>query len=249
MREGFLFGRGACDMKGGLAAMLTVADTFRRTGVPFSGTLAFSVVCDEETGGDHGTGALVDAGHLTADMAIVAEPSDFALSVSEGTMIWLTLSSRGRGTHTVNSDGTGNALENLARAVVSLGELRDELALQHPTDPPKLTTNVIAGGTKVNIVPDTCQAMVDFRFAPHLDLDVEGALALIDERLEQLRTARSDFDVSYTWTAKPGFLQPEDSVIVGIVEGVVREVLGREPEWWHRYGATPSPSYGQSMAP
>ena len=73
-------------------------------------------------------------------MAIVAEPSDFALSVSEGTMIWLTLRSHGRRTHTVNSDGTCNALENLARAVVELADLRDSspraTRTTRPSSPP-----------------------------------------------------------------------------------------------------------------
>ena len=64
IRDGALYGRGACDMKGGLAAVLAVAEVFATTRTPFAGTLLLAIVCDEETGGDRGTGALLDGGHI-----------------------------------------------------------------------------------------------------------------------------------------------------------------------------------------
>ena len=235
IRNGTLYGRGACDMKGGLAAMLTVADVMNKTKANFNGSLLFTVVSDEETGGEKGTGLLVDQGHIDADMAIVAEPSDFKLSISEGALIWLTFTSRGTRTHTVNSTGAVNAVENMARMSVELINLRDELVTKYPDDPPKLTTNTITGGLKVNIVPDHCEANVDFRFAPNLGFDISQALTMIDERLRALKQRHPSFDVTYRYEAKEGFVQPEKTPIVRLIQEATRDVLGHEAQWWRRY--------------
>src|SRR5438270_2287323 len=75
VRDGRLYGRGACDMKGGIAAMVLAAETLAKLGVDLQGDLIIATNTDEESSGAGGT-ALVERG-IAADAAIVTEPTGF----------------------------------------------------------------------------------------------------------------------------------------------------------------------------
>lgn len=236
IRDGRLHGRGAADMKGGLAATLEVAHVFADLGVTPTGTLLWSVVADEEAGGEHGTGFLCDQGLLDADYALVAEPSEFRLSVSENALLWLRFETRGVQEHTINRAQAVNAVEAMITVAQALMAIRDDLAhLHHPNlGHPILTINTFNGGLKTNIVPDRCTMDVDFRFPAGLGLDVAAARARIDEALDALRAADPTLDVHYEAHGKDGFEQPEDSVIVHMIQRAHERVLGTPATWWRR---------------
>jgi len=236
IRDGRLHGRGAADMKGGLAATLEVAHAFADLGVTPTGTLLWSVVADEEAGGDHGTGFLCEQGLLDADYALVAEPSEFRLSVSENALLWLRFETRGVQEHTINRAKAVNAVEGMLAVSRALLDIRDDVAnLHHPNlGRPILTINTFNGGLKTNIVPDRCTMDVDFRFPAGLGLDVASARGRIDEALEALRVADPTLDVRYEAHGKDGFEQPEDSEIVRLIQRAHERALGTQAEWWRR---------------
>jgi acetylornithine deacetylase/succinyl-diaminopimelate desuccinylase family protein len=243
--DGKLFGRGSCDMKGGLAAIVSVAEVFRKSGIVPRGTLLYSIVVDEETGGKKGTGYLVENGHIKADMAVVAEPSDFRMSVSEGGVLWFELTTHGTRTHTINRRGAVNAVEKMARVITALEGLRDELGKIEHEDygSPILSINAVHGGLKTNIVPDECTANVDFRFPPGIGITPDDAINKIENLLESLK--RNDrelkIDSAFNVIAHP-FEQSEDIEIVSLVKAATREVLGHEAEWWRRGKRTVIPT-------
>jgi acetylornithine deacetylase/succinyl-diaminopimelate desuccinylase-like protein len=74
---------------------------------------------DEETGGQKGTGYLVENQILKADMAIVAEPSDFTMSIAEPGIVWVELVTHGTQTHTINRKNAINPVEKMAKAIVA----------------------------------------------------------------------------------------------------------------------------------
>ena len=236
IRDGRLHGRGAADMKGGLAATLEVAHVFADLGVTPTGTLLWSVVSDEEAGGEHGTGFLCDQGVIDADYALVAEPSEFRLSVSENALLWLRFQTTGVQEHTINRAKAVNAVEGMLAVAQAMLLIRDEVAhLHHPNlGHPILTINTFNGGLKTNIVPDRCTMDVDFRFPAGLGLDVTSAKARIDTALDALRAADPSLNVRYEAHGKDGFEQPEDSAIVGLIRRAHERVLGVPAEWWRR---------------
>ena len=236
IRDGRLHGRGAADMKGGLAATIEVAHVFADLDVTPTGTLLWSVVADEEAGGDHGTGFLCERALIDADYAVVAEPSEFRLSVSENALLWLRFETRGVQEHTINRRSAVNAVEAMVAVARALLDIRDEVAhLHHPNlGHPILTINTLNGGLKTNIVPDRCTMDVDFRFPAGLGLDVASARARIDRALDELRAADPTLDVRYEEHGKDGFEQPEDSEIVRLIRRAHERVLGTPAEWWRR---------------
>ena len=235
IEDGKLYGRGACDMKGGLAAILSVAKLFREHDIQLNGALQFAIVADEEAGGRFGTGYLVENGHIQADMAIVAEPSDFKLSVSEGGVLWMELSTRGTLTHTINAKSAINAVQKMAHVIVRLEQEAKALGdVEHEKHgSPVLTVNVVNGGLKTNLIPDECTALVDFRFPPGIDMTIPEARERIEAILDELRARDPDLEVSVVFNeiAHP-FEQEEDTAIVHALRSAAGQILGREPEWW-----------------
>lgn len=234
--DGRLWGRGAADMKGGVAAILEVAAVFAEVAPSMKGRLIWTIVSDEEAGGEHGTGLLCDGDHIAADMAIVAEPSEFRMSVSENTLMWMRFETRGRQEHTINRSQAINAVEAMVPLAAELMTFRDEISsLRHPAlGSPILTINTFHGGLKTNIVPDRCVMEVDLRYPAGLGMDIDSVRERMDATLERLRLDDSTLDIRYEIHGKPGFEQPEDTPIVRHIMKAHETVVGSPPEWWRR---------------
>ncbi|MDQ6791974.1 MAG: M20 family metallopeptidase [Candidatus Dormibacteraeota bacterium] len=163
---GRLYGRGACDMKGGLAAMLGAVFDLRWHGLePAGGLLLAAVVGEEEDSA--GTIALLEDG-LDADRAILGEPTNLELVRSNRGLINYSLAVTGASAHASSPELGRNAIVAAAHIVLELEALAGRLARDpHPTlGPPNLTVGTIHGGTRPYVVPDRCVVEVDRRVNP-----------------------------------------------------------------------------------
>src|SRR4029453_10065606 len=97
--DGALIGRGAADMKGGIASALAAVSAIRRSGVELAGRLDLHLAADEELAGLHGTKVLFERGYLDQDAAIVGEATDLNLALAERGGAWITATARGRAAH------------------------------------------------------------------------------------------------------------------------------------------------------
>ncbi len=184
IENGTLWGRGACDMKGAIAAMacamaaitrgeasvLAQIDTKHareRSCASLAGDLLFVGTVDEESG-SLGVKALVDAG-ITADYAIIGEPTSLRVAVAHKGSCFVRVSLIGRGAHGSCPEQGVNAASYAARIVSSMeDELRPRLAERTHPLLGSSTVNVgrICGGTQPNIVPETCEIEIDRRYLP-----------------------------------------------------------------------------------
>ncbi|UQS25968.1 M20 family metallopeptidase [Amycolatopsis thermalba] len=182
VRDGLLYGRGACDMKGGIAAALEGLRACRDAGVVPPATIAFHFVADEETGGRLGTEALVGSGLVKADAAVVPEPSELAVGVAERGVLMAEITVRGRAAH--GSDpGVGRSAVADAARIVSALHLADFGGHVHPLlGSPTCNVGTIAGGTAANIVAAECRLRVDRRVLPGQTR--AGALAQITRLID-----------------------------------------------------------------
>ncbi len=168
LRAGRLYGRGACDTKGSVAAMLTalcqVAESPRR---PRETEIVFAGLVDEEHA-QAGSRALARSG-FKADLAIVGEPTRGAVVTAHKGSLWLRIETRGKAAHGSKPELGINAIHRMAR-VVDLIESDYAASLKQRTHPllGHATVNVglIAGGTQPNIVPDQCWVEIDRRTLP-----------------------------------------------------------------------------------
>ena len=167
-KAGRIHGRGACDTKGSLAAMLAamtaVADRASR---PAATEILLVALIDEEHG-QQGSRALAASG-LEADLAIVGEPTGLRVVTAHKGNLWLRLTTRGRSAHGSLPHLGDNAVHTAARVVALLEteyrvllEARSHRLLGRPT----VNVGAIAGGRQPNIVPDECRLQVDRRTLP-----------------------------------------------------------------------------------
>jgi acetylornithine deacetylase/succinyl-diaminopimelate desuccinylase-like protein len=168
LKNGRVYGRGACDTKGSLAAMfaalLRVAHSGRR---PLQTEIVFAGLADEENG-QAGSRALVASG-FKADLAIVGEPTGLRVVTAHKGDVWLRLDTHGKSAHGARPELGRNAVHEMARIVHVLETAyADQLQKRRHPLLGRATVNVgsIAGGTQPNIVPSHCSITVDRRTLP-----------------------------------------------------------------------------------
>jgi succinyl-diaminopimelate desuccinylase len=166
-----IHGRGAVDMKGGVAVMLMLAERLGRVGSPFDYT--FIWYDREEVGScTSGMAALVTDHRdlIEADAAVVLEPTDGVVEAGcQGNLV-IDLEFTGRAAHTARPWTGDNAIHRAAPALLRIAghELRP-VHLDGLTYRPSLSVVGIDGGTQGNVVPDRCTAKLNFRHAADLD--------------------------------------------------------------------------------
>ncbi|HMP82433.1 MAG TPA: M20/M25/M40 family metallo-hydrolase [Verrucomicrobiota bacterium] len=168
VKSGRVYGRGACDTKGSVAAMLgALCDVARSQSRPRETEIVFAGLVDEEHA-QAGSRALAKS-RLKADLAIVGEPTGLQVITAHKGNLWLELETHGRAAHGSTPQFGHNAVHDMARIVdvlqtdyVRLLKKRRHSLLGHPT----ANVGVICGGTQANIVPDRCTIEVDRRTLP-----------------------------------------------------------------------------------
>ena len=181
-KNGRLHGRGACDTKGSVAAMLTALCELAESKIrPRETEIIFAGLIDEEHA-QAGSRALVKS-KLKADLAIVGEPTRLQVVTAHKGSLWLQLATRGRAAHGATPHLGKNAVHEMARIV---DILETDYAAQLRRRKHKLlgtaTVNVgtISGGTQPNIVPDSCSIQIDRRTLPgETDASVRREIAAL----------------------------------------------------------------------
>jgi acetylornithine deacetylase/succinyl-diaminopimelate desuccinylase-like protein len=167
-RAGRLYGRGACDTKGSVAAMLTALTALARNGRrPAHTEIVLAVTVDEE-GNQSGARALARSG-FKASLAIVGEPTRLSVVTAHKGAAWLRLKTHGRAAHGSRPELGRNAVHEMAKVVDCLEtDYAQQLRRRrHPLlGTASVNVGVIAGGRQANIVPALCTIEVDRRTLP-----------------------------------------------------------------------------------
>ena len=167
-RNGRVYGRGACDTKGSIAAMFTALSKVARSGRrPAQTEIVFAGLIDEENA-QAGSRALVAKG-FKADLAIVGEPTKLQVVTAHKGDLWLRLETRGKSAHGARPELGRNAVHEMAK-IVNLLETEYAASLRQHRHAllGQATINVgtISGGTQPNIVPAHCFITIDRRTLP-----------------------------------------------------------------------------------
>ena len=168
VREGNrLYGRGSCDTKAGLAAMMHALKILRGAGVPPEASVILVAAVDEEYA-FRGVVKFLENG-IQADGAIVAEPTGLnTVAASKGVLRW-RLRTRGRAAHSSKPHLGINAVSKMAKVLTAMEE-RFPTVFQKRHHPllgsPTVNVGVIRGGVQVNQVPDSCTIEIDRRLLP-----------------------------------------------------------------------------------
>jgi acetylornithine deacetylase/succinyl-diaminopimelate desuccinylase family protein len=222
VRDGLLYGRGACDTKGGLAAMMHALVEVKRSGVPPPCDVWVVAAADEEFAC---TGVLRLREGLTAGAAVVSEPTDLRLTLaSNGCLRW-RITVRGKAAHSSKPHLGVNAITAMVHVVAALEADRPALSsIRHPlVGSPTLNIGTIRGGTQVNAVPDCCSIEIDRRLIPGESHDL--VLAHYRGVMDRVRRERAGLEVA----VEPPLLEdyafetPPQSAIAQLTAQVLRE--------------------------
>jgi len=190
---GRLYGRGAQDMKGGVAAMIDAARVVAERGLG-RGRLIVAAVVDEEYA-SIGADALVSA--WTADAAVVTEPTDLNIGIGHKGFAWLEIETRGRAAHGSRPKDGRDAIMRMGRVLGRLEALDRDLQSRPPHPimaTGSLHASIINGGREWSSYPDRCRLQVERRTIAGEDGD--SALGEMQQILDALATADPEFEAS-----------------------------------------------------
>src|SRR5580692_217791 len=188
-KEHFLFGRGSCDMKGGIVAMLYAILVIRECGLQPNGRICLTLVPDEETGGSHGSAWLAHEGLLGQNgiAMFLPEPTSGVVWNANRGAISLRVRVRGKSAHVGLQHQGQNAFERMVRVTQRLQELNQEVERRTTSfnigaDQARQSILMLGGqsggGTNFNVVPEECWFTIDRRVNPEENFDAEKARLL-----------------------------------------------------------------------
>ena len=218
VKDGRIYGRGACDVKGGMAAMLSAFSRLVKENPDNANNVVMSCTCDEEATvmGIKDLVKLWSDGENRSqmlgkrpDVSIVAEPTEMDLVVAHrGATRWKIFTS-GVACHSSDPTKGVNAIYRMAKILSALEEYADMLdSLVKPHSrcgSATLSIGLISGGISVNTVPDTCEIEVDRRVIPG-----EDGLQVMEDVREFLKQ-RVDFDFEFSEPWIIGTALPDDT--------------------------------------
>jgi acetylornithine deacetylase len=223
-REGRLYGRGALDIKSGVAAMCAAAIAAQDAGV-IQKPLLIAAVLDEECD-SIGTEALLK--RYTADAAIVIEPTDLRLTIAHKGYAWFEILTHGRAAHgSLPSEGR-DAIRMMGRVLNILDALDRKLAslTPHPLlGHGSLHASVIRGGQELSSYPAECRLQLERRMLP------EESAGEVEVELRSLVAGLSARDPEFRATvrglgSRPAYEISPDAPIVQLVSDAIRKILG-----------------------
>jgi succinyl-diaminopimelate desuccinylase len=260
VQDGKVYGRGSCDMKGGLASSVIACEALIESGLPLPGVLEISGTVDEESGGFSGVGYLAERGYFSkprVQHVIIPEPLGVdRICLGHRGVYWAQVETTGRIAHG-SMPFLGDSAINHMSAFIHLLEtqLNPKLAqrkTKEPVEPPgarvsTLNINSVHGGQveqhyavdargwptadlPAPVVAHSCRAVLDRRFIAEENL--EDVKREILDMLQELQRTRPgfDFNIKEIMSFVPT-ATPQDAPVVDATARAIARVLGREPSY------------------
>jgi acetylornithine deacetylase len=217
--EGRMWGRGAGDMKAGLAAYLVAVEALHEAGAPLRGDLLFTSVIEEECGGN-GMWAVLQAGYQ-GDATLIGEPTDLRLHLNGVGVLWARLTARSEGAHAAVASEHGRPVDQILQAVQGLRALEEALNEGQEGHPYNLNLGEIHGGVWPSSVPAEVVLRCRLGFGP--DLEPADAQALLQRAVE---SAAAGVEVEFEGFRCKGYEHSSDNPFIELVAACHGEVQG-----------------------
>lgn len=257
VRGGKILGRGASDMKTGLAGLLFAMGILADHNVPLNGEVVLSIVPDEEVSGQFGTKWLVENNIIHGDACLIAEPTgSLNCEIGQKGCCWLKLTASGEPAHGSLAPFAGdNAINRLIKVLNRIEAIRDitpryddataavmeksrDMAkkliqakgAQHVLNHCTVNLGKISGGTKVNMVPDYAEAEIDIR------IPIGVSCEMVEEQVIRIIKESGVAGVSYSfcWQSEANSTSDTEEIVEIVADHVAKiwgEPLARTYQW------------------
>lgn len=244
VKDGWLLGRGASDMKSGLGGMLFAATVFNKLNIKLPGKLTLAIVPDEETGGEYGVPWILENNLIDGDGCLIPEPSSpLNPTVGQKGSYWFKLTTYGTPGHgSLSPLAGGNAIIDAIKAIHEINSLWD-IEIKMPDEVQELlsatynymnlveterkefypviehiSVNIgsIKAGTKANVIPERCEVEVDCRLP--FGITQEEVTAILTEKLDGLNI---DYEIErFGFKSNANFTDPNDPICSSVVNSI-----------------------------
>lgn len=227
--EGKIYGRGACDMKGGVAVALGLLEALTSQGITPAGDVMFVATVDEEAPDMAGAHHLVASGLLRlTDQVIALEPTGTKLRIAQMGLRWINVDVTGRMAHAGRAHLGIDSAHVMARIV---DRLKSHVAgLDHVDEilgRPRFTCGTFNAGVATNVVPPTAHASFDVRIVPPMDINdvVPMVRAIADQVMTEFPGAT--YEITPQGAARPPVRAAEDAPIIQGLRAAYLAELGQ----------------------
>lgn len=233
-KDGRVYGRGACDMKGGLTAMLAAVRAIAAGERP-RGDVIIACVADEEYA-SIGSEAVVRAYH--ADAGIVCEPTGLALCVAHKGFAWETVRVSGRAAHGSDYESGVDAIVKAGAFLTAVARHNRDVLMRrsHPLlGSPSCHASLISGGGELSTYPASCEIKLERRTLP--DETRESVVAELDDLLRGVAAADPDFVATgEVFFYRPALEVSPDEPVAAALSAAVSGLTGQRPEITGAFG-------------
>ncbi len=253
LKDGRIYGRGSCDMKGGLAASIIAAEAFIALFPDYAGAIEISGTADEETGGFGGVAYLADQGYFSpnrVDHVIIPEPlNKDRICLGHRGVWWAEIETKGHIAHGSMPFLGDCAVRHMGAVLAEMEETLYPALAERRTSMPvvpegakqsTMNINSFHGGLEepeeeftgfpAAIVPDSCRMIVDRRYL--IEENPQDVAQEVVDLLERVKSQRPKFDYELRemWQVAPT-MTAKDAPVVTSVARAIGAVMGKEPEY------------------
>ncbi len=184
VNDGKIYGRGATDMKGAVAAFLALILHLKKIGYKGNKKVKLLITSDEEIGMEGAKQALKTGVMDDCDFIVIGEPTELKIALAQKGIVWLKAKVRGKSAHGSTPHYGVNAILNASKFITQTFEhlpTQEHSLLGHST----LNIGQIKGGVAPNVVPEYCEVILDYRVIPGIDFD---------DMIEQIKQLATKFN-------------------------------------------------------
>ena len=240
IRHGRLYGRGAADMKAGLAAMVYAVRALQLLGVQLDGRVCLVIVPDEETGGKAGTGYLFKKAYINREHCVgmlMPEPTSGTIWNACRGALTMSITIKGKPVHVVMQKDGVNAFEQMVRlsnALLKHKKTVERRKTRYAILPGESVNSILMlggicqCGTSFNVVPGTCTFTLERRINPEEDFTEEKRRLL--HILDRFRRAGMKLSIDVLQEGISAGISPDSDLGKALVFGIT-EIEGRKPKF------------------
>ncbi len=231
IEDGMLYGRGAADMKGGIASFVIACENFIRKHPNYEGSIALLITSDEEGVAKWGTRAVVDELMIRKegiDYCVVGEPTSEkscgdTIKIGRRGSLNLALTVKGQQGHIAYPHLANNPIHALAPVLLDLVEAKWDRG-NHNFPPTSLqVSNVMSGTGATNVIPGDASVLFNFRYSPETNEQE------IKQRVNEILGRHElEYDLKYTSSAKPYYTQ--DRALIEIASQAISDIIDTPPD-------------------